>query len=250
MTYANVVATLALIFAMTGSAVAATHYLITSSKQISPKVLKELKAPGKAGATGPAGTPGTQGPRGANGANGANGIGVNGTNGLEGEKGEHGLQGTPGLEGETGPEGPEGGTSAALKRWRKSIAVAGKGKAATVSLLTVGPFEVVGHCEEEAGGGETIASTFIVSSEAGAFAAEPEEGEQIALPVGKAVSITPEAAEGEPEEPVFKGPNGGLFSAETKTGTIALDGASNEGVFLSGESGPACFFSGYAVVEN
>ena len=46
MTYANVVATLALIFAMTGSAVAATHYLITSTKQISPKALKELKADG------------------------------------------------------------------------------------------------------------------------------------------------------------------------------------------------------------
>jgi hypothetical protein len=245
MTYANVAATLALVFAMTGGAVAATHYLITSSKQISPKVLKELKAPGKTGASGPAGSPGAQGPQGLQGPSGAKG-----TNGTNGTKGEPGPQGTPGLEGETGPEGPEGGTSAALKRWRKSIAMAGKGKATKVTLLTVGPFEVVGHCEEEAGGGETIASTFIVSSEAGAFAAEPEEGEQIALPKGQEVSITPEPAEGEPEEPVFKGPNGGLFSAETKTGTLALDGASNEGVFLSGESGPACFFSGYAVVEE
>ncbi len=48
MTYANVAATLALVFAMGGSAVAASHYLITSKKQISPKVVKELS--GKQGA--------------------------------------------------------------------------------------------------------------------------------------------------------------------------------------------------------
>lgn len=246
MTYANVVATLALVFAMTGSAVAATHYLITSSKQISPKVLKELKAPGKTGARGSTGGPGAQGPQGVQGSQGV--TGTKGTDGAKGNKGEEGPQGTTGLEGETGPEGPEGGTSAALKRWRKTIAVAGKGKGATVVLLTAGTFKIVGDCLDDEG--ETIASTLIASSETGAFAAEPEEGEQIELPKNAEVSITPEPAEGTPEEPVFKGPNGGLFSAESKDGTLALDGASNEGVFLSGESGPACFFSGYAVVEE
>jgi len=91
-TYANVVATLALVFAMSGGALAAGHYLITSTKQISPKVLKSLKgangssgAPGAAGAggpagpagpTGPAGPAGPTGPGGANGANGANGQSV------------------------------------------------------------------------------------------------------------------------------------------------------------------------------
>src|ERR1700761_8493475 len=119
MTYANVVATLALIFAMTGSAVAATHYLITSSKQISPKVLKELKAPGKTGATGPAGSPGAQGLRGPAGANGANGA-----NGIQGEPGPKGDQGPKGLEGPQGlpgPEGPEAGTGAeraVVQHWR------------------------------------------------------------------------------------------------------------------------------------
>jgi hypothetical protein len=240
MTYANVVATFALLFAMSGGALAAKHYLVSSTSQISPKVLKELK--GKAGATGrpgPAGAPGEKGALGAPGASGANGT--------AGPKGD---QGVPGLEGEKGPEGPEGGTSASLKRWRKTISVAGtKGSPATVALLTVGPFKVVGRCYKEEG--ETIASTYLASSESGNFAAEPEEGEMIALPgEGKEVSITPEPAEGEPEEPVFKGPNGGLFSAETKSGTLALDGASNEGVFLSGKSGPACFFSGYAVVQE
>ncbi len=73
-TYANVVATLALVFAMSGGALAAKHYLINSTGQISPKVLKSLRgrtgARGKTGATGAAGTagaPGKEGPRGLEG---------------------------------------------------------------------------------------------------------------------------------------------------------------------------------------
>ena len=64
MTYANVAATLALVFAMSGGALAASHYLITSTSQISPKVLKELKKAGASGATGPRAP---QGPAGATG---------------------------------------------------------------------------------------------------------------------------------------------------------------------------------------
>ncbi len=76
LTYANVVATLALVFAMSGGALAATHYLITSKKQISPKVLKELKgAAGAAGATGAAGAAGAPGKEGAAGKEGTNGSG-------------------------------------------------------------------------------------------------------------------------------------------------------------------------------
>jgi hypothetical protein len=44
LTYANVAATLALVFSMSGGALAAKHYLIDSTKQISPKVLKSLSA--------------------------------------------------------------------------------------------------------------------------------------------------------------------------------------------------------------
>jgi hypothetical protein len=62
LSYANVVATLALVFAMSGGALAASHYLIDSTKQISPKVRKALK--GNTGRTG------TTGPRGATGATG------------------------------------------------------------------------------------------------------------------------------------------------------------------------------------
>jgi hypothetical protein len=56
---------LALFFALGGTAIGAKHYLITSTSQIKPSVLKALQ--GKRGPQGPAGT------NGANGANGAQG---------------------------------------------------------------------------------------------------------------------------------------------------------------------------------
>jgi hypothetical protein len=43
MTYANVVATLALVFAISGSALDAGHYLITPTKQIGSKVTQEAQ---------------------------------------------------------------------------------------------------------------------------------------------------------------------------------------------------------------
>jgi hypothetical protein len=88
--YANVTATLALFFAMSGGALAAKHYLINSTKQISPKVLSALK-----GRRGPAG------PTGATGAAGAGGK--EGPQGKEGSQGKEGLQGKDGARGETGP---------------------------------------------------------------------------------------------------------------------------------------------------
>lgn len=69
--YANAVATLALVFAMSGSALAASHYLITSTKQIKPAVLRKLRgnagSAGAAGATGPVGSQGPQGKEGPQG---------------------------------------------------------------------------------------------------------------------------------------------------------------------------------------
>ncbi len=85
-TYANVAATLALVFSMTGGALAAKHYLINSTTQINPKVLKKLT--GKKGATGSAGA--------------------------QGAPGATGKEGTPGKEGKEGKEGKAGSVPASL----------------------------------------------------------------------------------------------------------------------------------------
>jgi hypothetical protein len=58
-----------------GTAFAATkHYLITSTKQIKPSVLKSLKKAGPRGAKGATGSQGVQGNPGNNGNNGINGV--------------------------------------------------------------------------------------------------------------------------------------------------------------------------------
>jgi hypothetical protein len=103
LTYANVAATLALFFAMTGGALAAGHYLITSTKQIKPGVLSALKGKaGPAGAAGPGGAAGTSGAQGPQGPAGARGeTGSEGKEGKEGKKGEQGKQGIPGTTGFT-----------------------------------------------------------------------------------------------------------------------------------------------------
>jgi len=88
--YANVAATLALFFAMTGGALAAKHYLINSTRQINPKVLKKLKGrTGRAGSTGKEGPAGKEGPF--------------GPVGKEGKEGKRGPAGKEGKEGEPGP---------------------------------------------------------------------------------------------------------------------------------------------------
>ena len=99
--YANVTATLALVFAMSGGALAASHYLINSTNQINPKVLKKLK--GNAGKTGPPGSPGSAGAVGAQGP-----VGATGPKGETGLKGETGPKGEAGPKGETGPKGEAG----------------------------------------------------------------------------------------------------------------------------------------------
>lgn len=84
--YANITATLALVFAMSGGAIAAQHYLINSTRQISPKVLRALR-----GASGTAGTSGSEG-----------------REGREGKEGREGREGKEGREGQAGPEGKAG----------------------------------------------------------------------------------------------------------------------------------------------
>jgi hypothetical protein len=145
LTYANVVATMALAFAMGGSALAADQfaspaktkskeftapptskefsYLITSISQIDPRVQAELKATGRAGPAGPAGATGTPGATGAPGASGSQGTpglsgtpgpqgigGVQGKEGTEGKPGEQGMRGERGEPGEQGVRGEKGET--------------------------------------------------------------------------------------------------------------------------------------------
>jgi hypothetical protein len=101
-----VIAGLALVFAMTGGAYAAKKYLITSTKQISPSVLKALQGKaGVGGAPGAAGAPGVQGPQGAQGP-----AGSAGTAGSGGAKGEKGATGATGAKGATGASGATGYT--------------------------------------------------------------------------------------------------------------------------------------------
>jgi hypothetical protein len=114
-TYTNLALTLALLFMMSGGAYAASKYLITSTKQISPKVLAALKGkagpagvPGAAGAAGLAGATGAQGPKGENGS--AGGQGTKGETGPAGPAGPQGPKGSNGANGNEGPEGPQGPT--------------------------------------------------------------------------------------------------------------------------------------------
>jgi hypothetical protein len=100
-TYSNVVATLALVFAMSGGAYAASKFLITSTKQIKPSVLAQLK--GKAGASGAAGAQGPAGPAGP-----AGGVGPAGPAGTAGANGEPGPEGKEGKAGKNGANGKDG----------------------------------------------------------------------------------------------------------------------------------------------
>jgi len=79
----NAIALTALVFAMTGTGVAASHYVITSTSQIKPSVLRKLR--GTAGRAGPIGP---VGPR-----------GLTGAQGLPGSTGAPGAPGAPGARG-------------------------------------------------------------------------------------------------------------------------------------------------------
>jgi Collagen triple helix repeat (20 copies) len=102
-TYGNVAMTLALVLSMTGGAYAAGRIIITSTKQISPKVIRQLA--GKVGPAGPAGLAGPPGPSGPAGP-----LGPTGSPGPKGDPGVQGERGAPGPKGDTGEPWTAGGT--------------------------------------------------------------------------------------------------------------------------------------------
>jgi hypothetical protein len=117
---ALIIASIAMILALTGSAVAAGHFILTSTKQISPNVLRSLK--GKRGARG------YRGPSGTRGATGPVGTGVTGPRGV------------------TGATGSTGSTGADLKYYGEVIASglreSGVGDNFSVARLSTGVYQL------------------------------------------------------------------------------------------------------------
>jgi hypothetical protein len=161
--FANVAMTVALVFAMSGGALAAAkHYLITSTKQINPRVLDQLK--GRAGTAGAAGQPGLvgrEGPVGKEGPQGAPGKeGPQGVLGKEGPEGKEGRQGPPGEEGPLPPHTLPA-TRTEMGSWTIS-AGAGNHPVAAISFsipLAAPLDETHVHYVEEGGNGTTCPGT-------------------------------------------------------------------------------------------
>ncbi len=152
----NAIALLALFFALTGTGIAASRYVITSTSQIKPSVLAKIRS--------------YPGPRGATGVLGA-----------EGREGREGRAGQSGPEGKVGREG-----TSATPLWARvssqGVFVTGSG-VVSVHPRPVGGYEVefdrnVGACAYEATIGSAAVSaenTELERNGAGEILVEPLE---------------------------------------------------------------------------
>jgi hypothetical protein len=218
LTYANAMVTLAVVFAMSGGAYAASKYVINTTKQINPKVLAALKGKtGANGSQGPAGPAGPQGPAGAAGAKGE--TGPAGQNGVPGEKGAQGEKGTPGTNGfngspgAKGPAGPAGPTGATGSPWTD-------GGTLPVGSTETGQWSFSGT-QATAGSLVTASISFPVPLEK-------------ALDEEHTHFIGPEEGEGEPKAKAVAGCSGNYKEPKAASGNLCVF---TQGVFGSGEEG-------------
>lgn len=150
LTYANVMATLAVLLACAGTSVAAVSMKASSvrSLHIAPNAVTSAKvkngtlqrsdfARGVLGGVSAKGAPGATGPQGATGPAGATGpqgpAGPRGQQGIEGPRGEAGPQGEPGIDGVDGQDGANATKLWAVVRLDGTLA---RGSQATGSART------------------------------------------------------------------------------------------------------------------
>lgn len=130
LTYANVAATMAVVFAMSGGAYALSggHAPAAGANTASANVAK-VKKKSKGEARGPAGPRGAAGPQGPAGPAGS--AGAQGEKGATGEKGASGATGSTGKEGPQGPQGQAGPKGAVGPAGTSVESKAFEGKAGT-----------------------------------------------------------------------------------------------------------------------
>jgi hypothetical protein len=232
---------IALVLAITSGAFAAKKWIITSSSQVKPGAIgySNLSAVAKKR---------LHGQHGATGAKGA--TGATGTAGATGATGPTGPAGANGTAGATGAQGPAGPTS--MQTWRTTVATPGASSALpnTVVLATAGPFTITGECYIN--GANTTAGTFISTSENG-VATQGYSGQGL-VPMNisdGAIQISEDTASGDTATTAedFRSADDGIWAAENADGSLTLEGAGNQGVYMQGATGPACSFSGYLITQ-